>query len=121
MRQVNFVLIFIVCLLVVLFSLENPQPVAIQFLPGVKVQLPLCIELLLATGIGAVTAWSFSLWNRLQIMIQSQETIRQNEVRDERIQELESDVQRYKAEILQYRLPPASQVSTGETIDTVAQ
>ncbi|PSB00711.1 lipopolysaccharide assembly protein LapA domain-containing protein [Merismopedia glauca] len=121
MRQINFVLIFAVCLLAVLFSLENPQPISIQFLPGVKVQLPLCIELLLATGIGAVTAWSFSLWNRMQIMIQSQETIRQNRSRDERIEELETDIQRYKAEILQYRLPPASEVTKGETIDTVAQ
>jgi uncharacterized integral membrane protein len=121
MRQVNFVLIFTVCLLAVLFSLENPQLVTIHFFPGFKVQLPLCIELLLATGIGAVTAWSFSLWNRMQIMIQSQETIQQTQVRDERIQELETDIQRYKAEILQYRLPPASEVTTVETIDTVAQ
>lgn len=120
MRQVNFVLIFAICLLAVLFSLENPQPVPIQIIPGLKVQFPLCIELLLATGIGAVTAWSFNIWNRLQILIQSQETIRQNRMREEKIQELESDVQRYKAEILQYRLPPASETK-GETIDTLAQ
>jgi lipopolysaccharide assembly protein A len=121
MRQVNFVLIFTACLLVVLFGLENPQLVNIQFWPGFKIQAPLCIELLLSTGIGAVIAWSFSLWNQMQIVIQSQETIRQNSITEERIQELESDVIRYKAEIQQFRLPPASETTRAETIDAIAE
>jgi uncharacterized integral membrane protein len=123
MRQLNFVMIFVVCLGFVIFGLENTQLVTIKFFGVKDVQAPLCVELILAMGIGAVVAWFFHLWNKWQVLVQSQETIVQNQEKEVRIQELEQDVERYKAEIQQYRLPPASSSlsSEKETIEVMAQ
>ncbi len=105
MRQINFLLIFAVCLALVLFSLENTEPAAIQIVQGVQVQAPLAIELILAMGIGAILAWFFSGWGRLQRYLESRYVARQMRSKDERIQELEQDIQRYKAEIEEQQLP----------------
>lgn len=106
MRQVNFVIIFVICLALVLFGIENTEPVAIRIVEGVQVQAPLSVELLLATGIGAVFAWVFSVWTQVQRVLESGKEIQQ---RDGRIEELERDVQRYKVELEeQQRLLPAS-------------
>lgn len=115
MRPINFVIIFAVCLALVLFSLENTQPVVIQVVQGTQVQAPLCIVLILAMGIGAILAWLFSLWNRFLRLLQSREEIRQRRQKDERIQELEQDLDRYKAELEQHHLPPGSNAVTDVT------
>jgi uncharacterized integral membrane protein len=110
MRQVNFVIIFVICLALVLFGIQNTEPVAIHIIEGVDVQAPLSVELLLAMGIGAVMAWVFSVWTQLQYYLDSGREIRE---RDDRIQELEQDVQHYKVELEeQQRLLPASNVQT---------
>ena len=57
MRQINFLIIFAVCLAVVLFSLQNTQPTTVKIVQGIEVQAPLAIELLLAMWFGAVIAW----------------------------------------------------------------
>lgn len=109
MRQINFVLIFVISLALVLFSLENTQPVAIQFVEGVEVEAPLAVELILAMGIGAVFAWVFSVWAYFHRYMAAQENGEEVHEREERIQELEQDVARYKAELQeQQRLLPAS-------------
>ena len=112
MRQVNFVVIFVICLALVLFGIENTESVPIHIVKGVQLQAPLSIELILAMGVGAVLAWVFSVWTRLQRMI---ETSKELSVRDERIQELEENVERYKAEIEQQRLLPAAKEVVKET------
>ncbi|MBF2026732.1 MAG: LapA family protein [Oscillatoriales cyanobacterium C42_A2020_001] len=111
MRQVNFVVIFVICLALVLFGIENTEPVPIHIIKGVQVQAPLSIELILAMGIGAVFAWVFSVWTRVQRMVETGKEVR---VRDTRIQELEEDVERYKAEIEQQRLLPAAKTVVEE-------
>ncbi|HEY9876005.1 MAG TPA: LapA family protein [Candidatus Obscuribacterales bacterium] len=123
MRQINFLIIFAVCLALVLFSLENTEPASIQIVQGFQVQAPLCIELILAMGVGAVLAWFFSIWTRLQRMLASREELRQRRDKDQRIQELEQDVERYKTEIEQHHLPPASDrlEEVAETSDFVAK
>ena len=112
MRQINFVIIFALCLALVLFSLENTQPVVIQVVQGLQVQAPLCIVLILTMGLGAILAWFFSIWTRFLRLLQSREELRQRRQKDERIQELEQDVDRYKAELEQYHLPPGSETVT---------
>ncbi|MEW5860620.1 MAG: LapA family protein [Cyanobacteriota bacterium] len=99
MRQINFLLIFTVLLALVLFSLENTEPAAIQIVQGVEVQAPLCIELILAMGLGAVLAWIFSIWTRLLRSLESGKQLRQMRAKDARIQELEENIEHYKAEI----------------------
>jgi len=71
MRLLNFFFIFLICLALVLFSIENTEPTTIQIIKGVQVQAPLCVELIIATGFGAILAWLFSLWSRMQRMLAS--------------------------------------------------
>lgn len=105
MRQINFLIMFAMCLALVLFSLENTEPVAIRIVQDVQVQAPLAIELILAMGLGAVLAWIFSVWTRLQQQLESQKTLRQMRSKEERIDELEQDIERYKAEVEENQLP----------------
>jgi len=106
MRQINFVIIFVICLALMLFGIENTESAPIRFAEGVQFQAPLSIELILAMGVGAVFAWVFSVWSQLQRMVETRKELR---VRETRIQELEEDVARYKAEIQeQQRLLPAA-------------
>lgn len=111
MRQINFLMIFAFCLALVLFSLENTELATLQIVEGVKVQAPVAVELILAMALGAVLAWLFSLWTRLQRLLVSRREIRQ---RDARIKELEQNMEKYKAEIQdqQLTLPPASETLT---------
>jgi lipopolysaccharide assembly protein A len=105
MRQINFLIIFAFCLALVLFSMENTEPVAIRIIPEVQVQAPLAIELILAMGLGAILAWFFSIWTRLQQQLGSRQAVRQIRSKEEQIEKLEQDVERYKAEIEQQQLP----------------
>jgi uncharacterized integral membrane protein len=107
MRQINFLIIFVICLALVLFGIENTEPAVIRVVRGIEVQAPLSVELILAMGVGAVLAWVFSVWTQLQRILETRKEIRQ---RDERIQALEEDVERYKVEIQeQHQLPPAQE------------
>jgi putative membrane protein len=99
MRALNFFFIFLICLALVFFSIENTQPVAIQVIQGVQVKAPLCVELIVATGLGAILAWLFSLWSRMQRTLASRQELRQVREKEQRIQELEQDIERYKAEV----------------------
>lgn len=99
MRALNFFFIFLICLALVFFSIENTQPTAIQVIKGVQVKAPLCVELIVATGLGAILAWLFSLWSRMQRTLASRQQIRQVREKEQRIQELEQDIERYKAEV----------------------
>lgn len=105
MRQVNFFMIFVIVLALVLFSIENTQAVPINLIHGVKIQAPLCIELIVATGFGATMAWVFSVWTQVQRII----TVRR-EVgdREEQITHLEEDIERYKAALEEQRLLPTT-------------
>lgn len=107
MRQINFLVIFVICLALVLFGIENTEPSVIHIVPGVDISAPLSVELLMAAGLGAVLAWIFSVWTGLQTRLRVQPEVKQ---RDSRIQELEEDVERYKVELEeQQRLLPASE------------
>ncbi|MCH9056835.1 LapA family protein [Parathermosynechococcus lividus] len=110
MRQLNFVMIFVIGLALVLFSIQNTDPVSIKIIEGKVIQAPLCIELIVAMGIGAVFAWVFSVWVQVQHIF----TVRvEMEARDEQIAHLEQDLERYKAalEEQQRLLPSVSSAS----------
>ncbi|TVQ08418.1 MAG: LapA family protein [Leptolyngbya sp. DLM2.Bin27] len=111
MRQINFVVIFVIALALVLFGIENTEPVIIHLAPGVDVEAPLCVELIVAMGIGAVFAWVFSVWAQVQGYVTFGKQMEQREVR---IQQLEQDVQRYQVELEeQSLLLPAAKVDEG--------
>lgn len=110
MRQINFVIIFVICLALVLFGIENTEPAVIHIVKGVQLQAPLSIELILAMGVGAILAWVFSVWASVQKILETGKEVR---AKESRIQELEVDLERYKAELQeQQRLLPAAQERT---------
>lgn len=117
MRQINFVVIFVICLALVLFGIENTTPSTIHVVPGVELSAPLSVELLIAAGVGAVLAWIFSVWTGLTVRLAVQPQVSK---RDVRIQELEQDVERYKVELEeQQRLLPASKPQDVEVTEVV--
>jgi uncharacterized integral membrane protein len=108
MRQVNFVMIFVICLALVLFGIENTEPVGIKLVKGVGIQAPLCVELIVAMGIGALLAWVFSVWVQVQRVIATRQELSD---RDAQIENLQEDLERYKAEIeAQQRLLPSASI-----------
>jgi uncharacterized integral membrane protein len=110
MRQVNFSLIFVICLALVLFGIENTQLVGINIIQGVELKAPLAIELILAMGIGAVLAWVFSVWTGLQSTLETRQILGE---REEEIEILQADLERYKAELEeQQRLLPSATITT---------
>lgn len=118
MRQINFLIVFVFCVALVLFSLENPQPVTIQIIEGYQLQAPLSIELIMAMGLGALLAWVFGVWSRLQRLIESRQDLGHIRALDERIQQLEQEQQQYKSQLETLgRLPPASE-SLAPSIET---
>lgn len=118
MRQINFVLIFALCLALVLFSIENTQSVVIQILPGIQVQAPLAIELILALGLGGVLAWLYGIWNRLLYQITIRGEKRQVKQKNNEIETLQQEVEHYQAELeSQQQLLPASE-SDAEVISS---
>jgi len=119
MRQINFFIIFIFCLALALFTLENTQPGTINVVPEVQVQAPIAVELLLASGIGAVLAWLYSIWTHWQRLLLSSQQVRQ---KNNQIKQLESNVEQYKAEIqsLKLALPPVND-SLGQEAQAITQ
>lgn len=112
MRQVNFSLIFVICLALVLFGIENTQLVGINIIQGVELKAPLAIELILAMGIGAVLAWVFSVWTGLQSTLETRQVLGE---REEEIEILQADLERYKAELEeQQRLLPSATITTDD-------
>ncbi|MBT9316851.1 lipopolysaccharide assembly protein LapA domain-containing protein [Leptothoe spongobia] len=113
MRQVNFVVIFVICLALVLFAIENTAPATIHIVRGVDIDAPLCIELMISLGVGAVLAWVFSVWVQVQGYFNINPQVQQREMR---IQQLEEDVERYRVELedLQPMLPGTAKVTETE-------
>lgn len=107
MRQVNFAIIFIFCLAFALFSIENTELGTIHLIPGMEVQAPISVELLIALGLGGVLAWLFSVWTHLERLLWSGQKVHQKNVQ---IQQLESKIEEYQAQVqsLQPSLTAAS-------------
>ncbi|PSR16432.1 DUF1049 domain-containing protein [filamentous cyanobacterium CCP3] len=119
MRQINFVVIFVIALALVLFGIENTEPVIIHLAPGMDIEAPLCVELIMAMGIGAVFAWVFSVWAQVQGYMSFGKQVQQREIR---IQELEQDVQRYQVKLEeQSLLLPAAKVEESDSEEAFAQ
>ena len=119
-RQLNFVIIFILGLGLVLFAIQNSEPATIQVLPNLEVKAPVVVEFLLAVGLGAVLAWLFSVWTQLQQHLLSSQKIRQKNVE---IQQLHCKIEEYKGEIqsLKLALPPVGETHTQDLQEASAE
>ena len=109
----NFLLIFAFCLAIALFSIENTQSAPILLIPGVEVEAPLSVELILAMGIGAVLAWLFGIWTGLQSQLTNFRQSQRIRAKDKQIKELEENMEKLKEEAeKQQQLLPSSEETT---------
>jgi uncharacterized integral membrane protein len=116
MRQLNFLLIFSFGLAMVMFTLENTVATTVNFIPGVSLTLPLAAMLLLVGGIGATAAWIFAVWTGVVRKVETLQDTSELESQQVRIQELESDLERYRATVdAQLAMLPAAGGSSGST------
>ncbi len=118
MRQINFTLIFVFGLSMVFFTLENTAATTVHVLPGLKYTTPLAALLLLSAGIGATSAWLFAAWSG---MLNSVDRFNQSsdfDAKQVRIQELETDLNRYRATVeTQLGLLPSASSEEGEAME----
>ena len=113
MRQINFGLIFAFGLITVFFTLENTAPTTVHVLPGVEYTLPLAGLLLLVAGFGAVSAWFFAAWTGMLNNVEQLTKANEFEAQQVRIQELETDLNRYRSTVeTQLGLLPATTVTS---------
>jgi hypothetical protein len=113
MRQLNFLLIFSFGLAMVMFTLENTEATTVHFLPGLNSTLPLAALLLLVAGLGATAAWIYAVWSGVVKKVETLQNEGEREAQQVRIQELENDLQRYRATVdAQLGLLPAAGQST---------
>jgi hypothetical protein len=69
--------------------------------------------LLLVGGLGATAAWIYAVWSGVVRKVEFLQTEREQEAQRVRIQELENDLQRYRATVdAQLALLPAAGEST---------
>jgi len=119
MRQINFGLIFAFGLLMVFFTLENTTATTVHLLPGVQQTMPLAGLLLLVAGIGAVSAWFFAAWTGMLTNVDQLSNASEVEAQQVRIQELESDLSRYRSTVeTQLGLLPATTASSTEPAES---
>jgi hypothetical protein len=118
MRQLNFLLIFAFGLAMVMFTLENTTATTVHFLPGMSVTLPLAALLLVVGGIGATAAWIFAVWTGVVRKVESLSDSGDREAQQVRIEELENDLERYRATVdAQLGLLPAAREKSSESAD----
>jgi len=119
MKQLNFLLIFSFGLAMVMFTLENTAPTTVHFLPGMKTTMPLAALLLVVGGVGATAAWVFAVWTGVARKVETLHRQGEFEAQQVRIQELENDLQRYRATVdAQLGLLPAAGQSSAQ-VDAV--
>jgi len=114
MRQLNFLLIFLVCLAIALFSIENVQTTPIYIVPDVEVDAPLAIELLVALGVGAAIAWMFGLWNRLQQQLAYRKVAKEVKEQSAQIEALQTQLATFQAEQEEQKLLPEAEAQKDE-------
>ncbi|GAB4216873.1 MAG: hypothetical protein OHK0012_20040 [Synechococcales cyanobacterium] len=117
MRQVNFVIFFVACLLVALFAMQNATPVEVQFFPGSAIKAPLVLELLLAGGLGAVLAWFYTVWTQAQSAVELGKKNQELAEKELYITQLRDTVVNLETALKQ--LPPTKRAEAEEDTETL--
>lgn len=123
MRSLNFSLLFIICLAIVLFGVQNTQPATIQIYQNLEFEAPLAVELIIAMGLGAGLAWLYGMWSQLERLFTLGPKNLRIRKQQNRIEALQVDIERYKAELQtqQLRLPVAQEPLSEQTAVLVDQ
>ena len=115
MRQINFGLIFGFGLAMVFFTLENTTATTVRFLPGLDYTLPLAALLLVSAGVGAIAAWFFAAWSGMLNTVESVSRDEEAQAQQVRIQELETDLNRYRSTVeTQLGLLPSAKATSSD-------
>ena len=115
MRQINFGLIFGFGLAMVFFTLENTTATTVRFLPGLDYTLPLAALLLVSAGVGAIAAWFFAAWSGMLNNVESVSRDEEAQAQQVRIQELETDLNRYRSTVeTQLGLLPSAKATSAD-------
>ncbi|MEO1132606.1 MAG: lipopolysaccharide assembly protein LapA domain-containing protein [Cyanobacteria bacterium J06639_1] len=112
MRQFNFVVIFVICLGVALFAMQNSSAVTVTVAPGIQFQAPLVVQLLASLGLGASIAWLFSVWTKAQFVTEARQMHQEMEGKDARIAELTDMMVEMESNFKQ--LPPTKRAEPSE-------
>ena len=115
MRQINFGLIFGFGLAMVFFTLENTTATTVRFFPGLDYTLPLAALLLVSAGVGAIAAWFFAAWSGMLNTVESVSRDEEAQAQQVRIQELETDLNRYRSTVeTQLGLLPSAKATSAD-------
>ena len=115
MRQINFGLIFGFGLAMVFFTLENTTATTVRFLPGLDYTLPLAALLLVSAGVGAIAAWFFAARSGMLNTVESVSRDEEAQAQQVRIQELETDLNRYRSTVeTQLGLLPSAKATSAD-------
>lgn len=99
MGSINFLIIFVFCVAMVFFGIENTESATIQIIPDrFEFQAPISIELIGAMGVGAILAWLFSVWTGIQNKVVDMNKERKVKAKEKEIKSLEQDLARLKEE-----------------------
>ncbi|MDJ0576415.1 MAG: lipopolysaccharide assembly protein LapA domain-containing protein [Xenococcaceae cyanobacterium MO_234.B1] len=117
----DFLIIFVTCLAIALFSLENTQDVALKILPQLEIQVHLAVALVVAMGIGATLAGLYMLWIKLKNNLEFTRQKRQIKQREKQIQELKQDMENRQAELEQLRQEKLESQSIAENKNSLGK
>ncbi len=112
MRQIDFMILFVVLLGISLFAMQNANVVAVTLAPGLTFELPLAIELLISAGIGAAFFWIYGLWMKMQFAVESRDKSRELREKEAFIEDLKKTMTEMESKLKQ--LPPSKRAEAGE-------
>ena len=113
----DFLILFLTCLALALFSLENTQEIAIKILPQLEIQVHLAVALIVSLGIGATLAGLYITWVKVRTRLQFRNQARQIKEREQQIQQLQEDMKSRQAELELLRQEKENFSSEFESVD----
>ena len=96
---VDFLILFLTCLALALFSIENTQEIAIKILPQLEIQVHIAVALIVSLGIGAALAGLYITWVKVRTRLQFRGQSRQIKDREQQIQQLKEDMKSRQVEL----------------------
>ncbi|MDJ0635514.1 MAG: LapA family protein [Xenococcaceae cyanobacterium MO_188.B29] len=95
----DFLIIFLTCLALALFSLQNTQEIALKILPELEIQVSLAVALIVSMGLGAILSGLYLTWIKVRNYFQFWGKTRQIKSREKQIQQLKEDIESRQAEL----------------------
>ena len=113
---VDFLILFLTCLALALFSIENTQEIAIKILPQLEIQVHIAVALIVSLGIGAALAGLYITWVKVRTRLQFRGQSRQIKDREQQIQQLKEDMKSRQVELELLRQEKEKLSSESESI-----